>query len=226
MIPEQGEPGSFLSHLSLKEAADLERRGRRRHWRRGAVIFAEGEQSMWALLLLAGRVKTSSHTASGTEVLLAIRGPGALLGEVSAVDGLPRYATATALEPLDAIVLPAEEFTGFLREHAWVAALLMRTLCERLRDADHKRIEFGAHDATERVARRLTELADRFGEPHHGGVRINLALTQGELAGWVGASREAVSKALRGLRTRGWIETGRRTLVVHDLEALRKRARK
>ena len=74
----------------------------------------------------------------------------------------------------------------------------------RLRDSDRKRVEFAAYDIAARVARRLVELAERFGEPDEHGVRISVALSQDELAGWVGASREAVAKALRVLRERGY----------------------
>ena len=75
-----------------------------------------------------------------------------------------------------------------------------------------------------RVAFRLVELADRFGEPTQEGIRITLPFTQEELAGWIGASREAVVKALRVLRSRGYIETQRKTVVVTDLAGLRRRA--
>jgi CRP/FNR family transcriptional regulator, cyclic AMP receptor protein len=219
------EEGSFLAELTLEERADLERRGRRRRWDTAATLFSEGDLSTWVFVLLDGRVKASSHGENGTEMLLAVRGMGALLGEVSAIDGLPRSASVVALEPLEALVLSAEEFLSFLQANWRVSRVLMRMLCERMRDADRKRTEFGIFDATSRVAQRLVELADRFGEPYQGSVMITLHLTQEELAGWVGASREAVSKALRSLRSRGWIETGRRTVIVHNLEALRKRAR-
>ena len=145
------------------------------------------------------------------EILLAVRGPGALLGEVSAVDGGPRSASVAALEPVEAVVLTAAVFVDFLRSHAAAATVLLQLVVARLRDADRKRIEFAAYDIASRVARRLVELAERFGEPDDKGVRITVALSQDELAGWVGASREAVAKALRVLRDRGLVTTGRRT---------------
>ena len=79
-------------------------------------------------------------------------------------------------------------------------------------------------DATARVAARLVELAESHGEAVPGAVRIELALSQEDLAGWVGASREAVSRALRLFRERGWIATRRRGITVLDLDALRGRA--
>jgi CRP-like cAMP-binding protein len=230
------EPGSFLADLTRAEREDLESRGRVREFERGATLFVEGEDPGWVAVLLRGRVKAFSYREQGGEALLAVRGPGALLGEVAAIDGLPRSASVAALEPVRALAITADEFMGFLQTHGRVSIIIMRMLCQRWRDADRKRAEFGMFDATGRVAQRLVELAERFGVPYERrtgpgpgpgsqSVRITLNLSQEELAGWVGASREAVSKALRTLRDHGWIETGRRRLIVHDLQALRRHAR-
>jgi len=219
----RSEPGEFLSLLTPQEVADLKASGRPRRWERGATVCTEGDRSDWVLVLTSGRAKVSSHTAAGTEVVLAVRGPGALIGDMGAISGEPRSATVTALEPLEGIVV--HDFTGFLNRHGRVAVLLMQILIGRLRDSDRKRIEYGAFDTTGRVATRLVELAERYGERTVNGVRVALPLSQDELAGWTGASREAVSKALRSLRDRGLIETGRRRVVIHDLEGLRRRAR-
>jgi CRP-like cAMP-binding protein len=153
-----------------------------------------------------------------------VRGPGALLGELSAIDGAPRGASVAALEPVEAVVVPVAAFVDFLRSHAAAAVVLLQLVAGRLRDSDRKRVEFAAYDIAARVARRLLELAERFGEPDEHGVRITVALSQDELAGWVGASREAVAKALRVLRDRGLVTTGRRTMTVLDLAGLRRRA--
>jgi CRP/FNR family cyclic AMP-dependent transcriptional regulator len=217
----------FWGMLTAGERTDFVQRARRRRWKRGEVLIREAERSDWVLLLESGRVKASSHTAGGSEVVLAVRGPGALVGELSAVSREPRSATVQALEPVTAYVMPLAEFEVFLKEHGRIAYLLMRLIAERLRDADRKRIEFGAQDTTGRVAARLVELADRFGTPaagEPGAVRIALPLSQDELAGWIGASREAVSKALGVLRTAGWIRTSRLQVVVLDLDSLKERA--
>ncbi|MEV3986511.1 Crp/Fnr family transcriptional regulator [Nonomuraea sp. NPDC049758] len=217
------EPGEFLSLLTAEEVEALRAAGRPRRWDRGTTVITEGDAADWVLVLTQGRVKVSSHTSSGTEVVLAVRGPGALLGDMSAVDGSPRSATVTALEPIQGIVV--RDFSAFLAGHGRIAVLLLQLLVGRLRDADRKRVEYGAYDTTGRVATRLLELADRYGERTSTGVRVALPLSQDELAGWTGSSREAVSKALRTLRDRGLIETGRRRVVIHDVEGLRRRAR-
>ena len=224
MPPEQTAASGFASLLSAQELADLRTRGKPRRFRRGAALFSEGDRSDHVALILGGRVKVFSPTDDGREIVLAIREQGDLLGDLSAIDGQPRSATATALEEVDAVVVTAEEFRRFLERHPRVAIRMLETLTERLRDADRKRVEFTAFDSVGRVARRLVELADRFGERDESGVRIALSLSQEELAGWTGASREAVSKALQTLRSRGWIETRRRGITILDLDALTRRA--
>lgn len=217
-------PGSFPAGLSQDQITEISRSSGRRRYRRGAVICVEGDSPGWLLVIIAGHVKISSYIDDGSEVLLDVRGPGALVGEVEATDGRPRPATVTALEAVEALMIFGDAFTEFARSRPGIE-LLLATLCERLRDSDRKRIEFAALDATERVVARLVQLADRYGEPVEDGVIISLALTQEELAGWTGASREAVSKAFRSLRRRGWIETGRRTVTIRNLAALRQLAR-
>jgi CRP/FNR family cyclic AMP-dependent transcriptional regulator len=226
-VTEQNAPGrrhGFLGLLADREVALWAARGPMWGTRPAATLLTEGSVSGLVIVLHSGRVKVSSITERGDEVLLAVRSPGDLLGEFSALDGEPYSATVTALDPVDALVVGAAEFRAFLEEHPAVVLHLLELLTRRMRDADRKRVEFGAADTTGRVSSRLVELADRFGQPTQHGVRISVSLTQEELAGWVGSSREAVSKALRALRARGWIETRRKAIVVIDLAALRRRA--
>ena len=85
-------------------------------------------------------------------------------------------------------------------------------------------IVFGASDTIGRVAARLVELAERYGEPADGGIRVGLPITQEELGSWTSSSRAGVAKALQTMRELGWIETDRRRIVIRELEALTGRA--
>lgn len=213
----------FLGLLTPSERSALVERGSRRRVRRGVFLFTEGESSEHMVAVVSGRLKVSSYTANGKEVVLAIRGPGDLLGELSALDGEPRSGSVSALEAAEVLVVPSGRFREFLEAHPRVAVLLLQMVVGKLRDADRKRIEFGAFDTVSRVARRLLELQDRYGAEAADGVAIDLRITQEELAGWTGASREAVSKALRELREGGLVETRRRKIVVLDPAGLRDR---
>jgi CRP-like cAMP-binding protein len=218
------EADRFWPQLTDGESAALRARGRMKRWPRDGVLFREHDRSDWVVVLMAGRVKVATGTPAGGEVVLAVRDRGALIGELGAIDRQPRSATVTALDEVTGLVVLRPEFEAFLAAHPRVAALLPRLVVGRLREADRRRVEFGVHDTTGRVAARLVELAERFGQATGDGVRIAMPLSQDELAGWTGSSREAVSRALGTLRSQGLIETSRLRVVIRDLAALRARA--
>jgi CRP-like cAMP-binding protein len=222
-VVETGEL-RFLDALSEGQVADLRSLGRSRRYPPGERLFNERDAGDAVLVLLSGRVKLSCATESGREALLGIRDPGELIGEMSAIDGEPRSASATALEPVEVLSLSSAAFVAYLDRTPGVALMLVRMLNRRLRDADRKRIEFLAQDTVGRVCSRLVELAERFGEVGDDGTHIDLAITQEDLAGWTGSSREAVIRALRTLRELGWIATRRRGVTLLDVEMLRQRA--
>jgi CRP/FNR family transcriptional regulator, cyclic AMP receptor protein len=195
-----------------------------RRYAPGVALFHLGDDTGMVLVVRSGQAKVTVLDREGRETILGFRGPGELLGELSAVDGVARSATVTALEPVTALGIPGDAFRGLLEHRPAVARTLLHVLAVRLREADAQRLEFTAYDVPGRLARRLIELAERFGAPSEAGVEISLALSQGELAGWSACSREAVSKALATLRGLGWIETRRRRIVVRDLDALRRYA--
>ena len=214
----------FLDALSQEQVDALRAIGRTRRYVSGERLFHEREPGDAVLVLQSGRVKLSSITDGGREALLGIREPGELIGEMSAIDAAPRSATATAMEPVEVLALSSQAFTAYLERTPGVALVLVRVLNRRLRDADRKRAEFLAQDTVGRVSSRLVELADRLGQTGDGGTHIDLAITQEDLAGWTGSSREAVIRALRTLRELGWIETRRRGVTLLDVEMLRQRS--
>lgn len=224
MVPagQEWEAGGWFAQLPAMERARLHERGTARSFAQGATLFHEGDPSDWVLLLSDGRVKVASVTPDGRPVVLAVCSPGELIGEFSAIDGLPRSATATAIDSVQARVIRAEEFRTFLAGNARASLLLLASVCGRLRRSDRQLVDFVSLDAAGRVARRLVELAEQFGVPTADGtIRIDMPVTQDDLAGWTGSSREAVTKALHNLRDRGLITTGRRAITVLDLNGLR-----
>jgi CRP-like cAMP-binding protein len=116
------------------------------------------------------------------------------------------------------------DFDRVLTDSPEAARDLLRVLTARLRDADRIRIELTTLDTPGRVASRLLELAARFGELTPSGVRVELPLTQDELAAWCGSSREATVKALRVFREAGWLTTKRLEVTILDATLLRRRA--
>jgi CRP-like cAMP-binding protein len=215
---------TFLDALTEAEAADLHAAGRRRAYGPGVTLFHEGDDAGPVVVLLSGRVKVGTVGGAGREAIVAVRGPGDLIGELSAIDGGPRSATVTTLEPTEALLVPGSAFARFLETHLRIALVLLRMVAGRLRYADSQQAQFATQDVVGRVARRLLELGERFGVAEGDRIDIELPLSQEELAAWAGSSREAVSKALQTLRSLGIVETGRKHIALLDVDALRRRA--
>jgi CRP-like cAMP-binding protein len=215
------EEPRFWALIDADDQDALERAATRRSFPRGSIVYHSGDDATSVLVLLEGRVKISRSAPDGHESVLGFRGPGDLVGELGAIDGHARAANVAALEPTVALACAGSEFRGLLESRPPMSVALLRIVVGRLREADAERADFGAHDVLGRVARRLCELAERFGSESDEGIEITLPLTQEELAGWCGASREAVAKALAAMRNLGWIETRRRVVVITDADALR-----
>jgi CRP/FNR family cyclic AMP-dependent transcriptional regulator len=215
-------PPPFLKQLGQVDADALLERVGRKTMGRSAVIMHEGSAGENVALVLAGRVKLAARGVSNRSVVLAIRGPGELVGEMAALGGTRRTATATALEDVEIGLLPGEDFRAYLREHPDAALVLLRSLVGRMTEATRGLVELATQDSVGRVARRLIEL----GADHRGGTPAGpyeIELTQDELASWTGATRETVSRALRLMRQLGWVTTGHRTITVLDPAAVRAR---
>lgn len=213
----------FLRQLSREDAEALLALVRRRTLTPGQEILRAGSAGDGAVLVLAGRVRLVAYGADRREVVLALRGPGELIGEMAALGAGRRTATAIAVDEVEAGFLSAQELAAFLREHPDAAIVLIRMLVRRLTEATRDVVDLATQDSVGRLAKRLVDLSSEHGMPAVGGTQIELALTQDELARWTGATRETVSRALRLMRQLGWVATDRKTITVLDPAALRER---
>ena len=214
----------FLDLLDEDDRRELEARAGRRRFKPGASLTQEGSRGAEVLVLLSGRAKISIDTEDGREVVLGFCRPGRLVGEFSVIDREARSGTIEALEPIEALALAGEDFLALLEQRPGISMALLRDLVRRFRDVDRLRIEFASAQTLGRVAARLTELVDQHGERVTDGIAITLPISQEELAGWAGSSRESTAKALQTLRGLGAIRTERRRIVVLDEEELRRQS--
>lgn len=214
-------PGAgFLGQLDPTDREAITSRSRLRRFQAGSTLMHEGRIGTEVMVLVSGRVKITYLTRDGRELILDFRGPGDLLGEMAVMDGNPRSSTVEAIEDVEALAMAAADFKTLVASRPTVANQLLQDVIRRFRDSDRKLVEFGASHTIGRVAARLIELVERFGSVTTTGQVIDLPITQDELAGWTGASREAVAKALHSLRELGLITTERRRFTVLDLEGL------
>jgi CRP-like cAMP-binding protein len=193
--------------------------------RRGEVLFREGDSGDRLFVVTVGKVKLGRSSSDGRENLLAILGPGQMFGELSLFDPGPRSATVTAVTDVSMLVLSHEEMVRWVSGRPEVSRGLLSQLAARLRKANDVVADLVFSDVPGRVAKALLDLSARFGRTADDGVHVHHDLTQEELAQLVGASRETVNKALADFAQRGWLRLEPRSVVLLDVERLRRRAR-
>ncbi|MFH9269058.1 Crp/Fnr family transcriptional regulator [Streptomyces sp. NPDC017546] len=225
-----GDELAFGRALTAPEYESVMALGHRKEYPADTPLLTEGERTGHVVIVLRGWVTVSHSTDRGaTRLILGLRGPGELLGEMAALDNHPRSATVRALGTVEATVIGGDAFRRFLATHPRVSGLVIRQLTFRLRSADQERSALASLTVLQRLASRLTELsrtaptgpyAPSAPAPGAGagagptGAVVHLA--QDELAATVGATREAVAKALRLLRTQQIVRTGTRMVEILD----------
>ncbi|WP_329572349.1 Crp/Fnr family transcriptional regulator [Kitasatospora sp. NBC_01266] len=187
----------------------------------GKKILVEGEAGDHLVLLKTGCVKVTGTLGNGHEALIAIRVGGDVVGEMAVLDDVPRSATVTACDDVDAHVVQGRAMRSFLDKCPEAAIQIVRLSNRRLRMANSWRIAFGEFPVRVRLARALAELAENYGRRIHSHTMICLDLTQIELAALIGAKQRAVQGALAGFRDEGIVGTGGRRMVVIKLDRLR-----
>ena len=190
----------------------------RRSFEKNAVIFSQGDDGDALYGVASGRVRISASGPDGREVFLNIMEPGDTFGEIAVVDGLPRTASAVALDPATLVIISRDHFLNILRTEPELSMHLMTLFCQRLRWTSDLVEESAFLVGPARLAKRLLVLAALHGRPAAQG--MELALSQSELAHFLGISRQIVNQHLQVWRKRGWVRLARARIIVTDTEAL------
>jgi CRP-like cAMP-binding protein len=221
--------------LSVQDRADLEALANPDTLPAGESVIRQRSRSYSVLIILRGHAVVISEAKpppgappgavphpESSDVLLAWRGPGDIIGEMAAITKTPRSATVRAVEEIAFLEIDGDDFVdGYLREHFEAHLAVCKVLAQRLAQSPTE-VRSERRKVSARVAQVLTEAADRIGRQSRGGLWLPYPRTQQDLASLIGASRESVSAALRQFRDRGLVTTRPTRLIIHDLDALRK----
>jgi CRP-like cAMP-binding protein len=210
---------TFLGSLPDDVYDGIYRRGHLARYGKGETIFRRGDEGASMMLILAGSVKISNSTADGREAVLNFLGPGDVNGEITVLDGLDRTAAAVALEPTEAFVIKRRDLVPIIVANPNAMLEIIQGLCAKLRIASAL-IEDGLNEMPGRTARGLLRLAGQHGRQTKEGIVINLRLSQRDLGGYLGLSRENASRQLASLRQRGLIRVDGPHIVIRDRAGL------
>jgi CRP/FNR family transcriptional regulator, cyclic AMP receptor protein len=197
---------------------------RRRRFRRNEVIFHQGDPGDSLHVVASGAVKIVLPSAEGEEAIIATLRAGDFFGELSLLDGAPRSATATALEPSETLVLPRPVFYELLDQDMGLRDALLTGVARELRRLTGHVEELHFLDLAGRLAMRLTRLARESVPDAQKEVELDWPYTQSDLASMIGGTRQSVNKLLSGLVDDGLVRIERDTLVITDVAELARRA--
>jgi CRP/FNR family cyclic AMP-dependent transcriptional regulator len=191
----------LFSGLTEQQLDALAAGSARRSYPKGRTIVSEGEPSQSMYILLAGRAKVQRSDSEGKEVILAVLGSGEFFGEMSLIDDSPRSASVITLESCEFMAVSKDAFKTMLQQSPEVSMAVMRGLVRRLREADKKIETLALLDVYGRVARVLLDFSEDVG----GERVVKNRLPRQEIAKMIGASREMVSRVMKGLELDGYI---------------------
>jgi CRP/FNR family transcriptional regulator, cyclic AMP receptor protein len=214
---------TMLSGLPPEILAQLSALARRRNYRRGEIIFHQGDPGDTLHIIESGTVKVVVDAESGNEAVLTTLGAGKCFGELALMDGEPRSATIEALENVDTIVLRRADFMDVVRTNQAAFDALLATVAQLIRRLTDDVATLSFLDLEGRLAKKLLELGDAYGRPVDGGLEIRVPFTQEELAAMIGATRTSVNKSLGWYEDQGAIQRRRRRIIITDPDKLQRR---
>ena len=215
------ERDSLFRGLPKATLARIAALGSRRAYEKGAIVFMRGDPGDSLCGVVSGRVRISASLPTGKEVFLNIMEPGDSFGEIALLDGQPRTATATAMARTELIMFKREQFLPLLSTEPQLAAHLIGLLCRRVRWTAQLMEDSALLSVPARMAKRLLSLTHLNGSRTPAGTK--LAISQEELAQFLGVSRQIVNQYLQVWKAHRWILSGRGHLTIcspSSLEAL------
>ena len=214
------ERNFLLGKLSSSEIDTLLRYSRVEHYPAGEEIFAKGSPGNSLMIVLRGRVRISSISLTGKEIVLNIIDAGEIVGEIALLDGGERSGDAVAMTDCELLVLSRRDFMPFIENRADICLMLIKILCHRLRQTSEQVEDLQFRHLESRIAKALLHLSERSGQPVVDGRVLELHMSQSELSHIVGSSRESVNKQLQAWQKAGFIDLAKGSIVIRDPAAI------
>ncbi len=211
----------LFESLDEQDRAAIVGRMRRVQFQPDQMIFSRGDPGRELYLVLEGRIRLSVLSSEGRELSFDLAaGAGHVFGEIAALDGGERTASATAIGRVQAMSLPREVFIELIERNPKLATSMICFLCQRLRQTDQRLEAIALHRIEVRLARLLLSfLKLQPDAPKDGQITLTLGMSQSELGLLIGASRPKVNIALTALEDMGAI-TKSGSSYLCDIEVL------
>jgi len=214
----------LFNSLSDSDLENLSESVRLQSLKKGQTLFRKGDEGSSLYIIQQGTIKIVLPSRLGDEVIVTMFSEGDFFGEMALFDGKPRSADALAMEPSKIYVLSRNDFLLFLQSNINAMKSILSQLTNRLRNTDDFLESTCFLSVSARLAKKLLDLAQSYGQNDGDGVYIDLNLTQKEIGDMIGSTRESINKELKILRDKGLITMQENKIQIVDMTRLKRRA--
>lgn len=216
---------TLFQDLTAEQLSWLNDHLHRQEFPAGSNIVVADQPGEIVYIIVSGTIKIYVQQMDGTEVILAILGPGDTVGELSLLDSAGRSANVVTMEAATLLWMDRATFWECLRTMPSVTYKLTEILCGRVRLGNEQIKALAGLDIYGRVARQILAIAEQYGQPTpNGDIFIPIRLTQSDLAGLIGASRESVNQAIVTYKQEKYISVDRQfRITIHNIQAIKQR---
>ncbi|MEE9355340.1 MAG: Crp/Fnr family transcriptional regulator [Methylococcaceae bacterium] len=209
----------FFKDISAKELDKILAFSSERHFTHGQIIFQKGDAGDTLLAVLDGKVRISTSSDDGKEIILNTLFKGEMFGEIAFIDGMERSATATSTDESTLLTIRRTDFIPFLKNNPELSIQWLKILCSMLRGTNDRLEVVGLLSVAVSLARFLIKSAETMGEETAGGLYLDWKKTQQEIGNEIGTSRESINKQLNKWKKQGLVSLGGQSLSVTILDS-------
>ncbi|QDV15233.1 cAMP receptor protein [Rosistilla oblonga] len=210
----------LFARLLPEQIERLETRCRSRSFRARSPVYLPSEKADSVFLLTKGLVKVCNHTPDGKQSILAFVEPGEMFGELALFADVAREEYVEAVEPTTVVMIPADALQQLMSQHGGVALAITKMVGLRRSRIERRLKNLLFVSNRDRLIHLLLDLAEQFGSVADDGIRLRISLAHQEIANLLGSTRETVTILLGQLRAEGFINVGRRKIVLTDPQRL------
>lgn len=192
-----------------------------RNFRKGSIIFMEGDTGEAFFFINSGKVKIYKTTPDGRELIFAILTEGDVFAEVTLFNDINYPASAEVLEDVSLGMIRNKDLERLVSLHSELALPIIKVLSRKLFNSQQKVKELALGDTFMRTAQTIIKLAEEHGKKTEVGIEVRLDISRQELANMIGTARETVSRALSQFKKEGSIDISGKNIIVKDMQKLK-----
>ncbi|SDK02493.1 Crp/Fnr family transcriptional regulator [Natronincola ferrireducens] len=210
-----------FTHLKDEDIEKISKISTERHFKKGTIIFMEGDPGEAFYFIKSGKVKVYKTTPDGREHIFTILSEGGVFAEVTLFNDICYPASAEILEDAEIGMIKNKDLEDLVRTNAEIALQIIKVLSKKLFYSQQKVKELALGDTYSRIAKSLLTFADDHGTEKEDGIEMKLNISRQELANMIGTARETVSRALSQFKKEGSIEIQGKKIIIKNMEKLK-----